>query len=282
MVNEDGYDDLSVTVGNTVYLLLGDNLPYDALAVDQISAELFTPSTRCIAEGALHPQRGALHPEAGQDETSGESEAVGSSRDATHSSRCNAPSFAAPIGDANGDLIDDFAIIDGTQISIYQGDDDWSGDSLANVRATYLLNTVNAAGTVEQVVSLGDATGDGVDDFAMLANGSVTVVGGNGQAQTATAALPTTPASITAVQDIDNDGLGDLLILGADENGYLIRGGALDTIEATIEGDWCCGGEFVHGGGLIWRGMVRPISSSSPPTPPRPIWAMTVHLLDAP
>ena len=137
------------------------------------------------------------------------------------------------VGDVNGDFIDDYAIAVGNTLHLFLGGVATLDTALAS--ATFALGeqqpTIRAAG---------DLNNDGIDDF-VYSNGATPVVAfGNAGESYTTQILSGYPSAlsgfIAAVGDTDKDGLGDLLVGNVDGDAYLLLGGDLNNVAATIEG----------------------------------------------
>ncbi len=148
------------------------------------------------------------------------------------------------VGDATGDLVADFAIAvpagagSGGTVHLFSGSSGWvaaGGSSLTTATAVTSFATSDAAPTL---INAGDLNDDGFADFAFSSGDNpVVVYGGSYTTETIGGGFAATPNGfLAAAGDTNKDGKSDLLVGNADGDAYLLLGGDLNTIAATVEG----------------------------------------------
>ncbi len=145
----------------------------------------------------------------------------------------------AGVGDVTGDFIDDFAIATGSTVYLFAGGSGWIRGGLSALTTGMAVASFATSDATPTLIGAGDLNGDGFADFAFSDGSSPVVVYGSDSGSYATETLGgfVSPLSsfLAAAGDTDKDGKSDLLIGNDDGDAYLLLGGSLTTVAATIE-----------------------------------------------
>ena len=88
------------------------------------------------------------------------------------------PSIAT-IGDVNDDQLADFAVGDNNTVYLFTGQATWTANAAEPIALTDATATFNSSNNNPTIISLEDANGDGVADFAYQNGGAPTLVFGD-------------------------------------------------------------------------------------------------------
>ncbi|MBC8422471.1 MAG: FG-GAP repeat protein [Chloroflexi bacterium] len=147
----------------------------------------------------------------------------------------------AGVGDMDGDEYDEFVVVDGDTVYLFEGRDSFAaGAGEPNEALTLADDAIATFASSEvgpEVAALGDVNGDNLADFIYADGDEPKVVFGDANRNWPTQALDFTPAPsgfLAAPGDVDYDGLGDILVGNADGDAYLILGKDLSEVKATL------------------------------------------------
>ena len=142
----------------------------------------------------------------------------------------------AGVGDMTGDFVDDFVIATGGTVYLFAGGSGWVEGGLSTLATGSAVASFATSDASPTLVGAGDINGDGLSDFAFSNGSNPTVVYGGSYTTEVLGGFPAAlNGFLAAVGDTNKDGNGDLLIGNADGNAYLLLGGNLSTVAATIE-----------------------------------------------
>ena len=144
----------------------------------------------------------------------------------------------AAAGDMNGDNYDDFVLSHGYTVYLYQGNDSFDTYNRTTMALDDVVSTFGSADEMADVVALGDVNGDGLSDMLFRSGNAPHLVFGNTGSSWSTHVFsyfdPSPSGFIAAPGDVNNDGLADIMLGNSNDDAYMILGGALDDVQATI------------------------------------------------
>ncbi|MCP5091570.1 MAG: hypothetical protein GY949_11670, partial [Gammaproteobacteria bacterium] len=144
----------------------------------------------------------------------------------------------ASVGDVNDDHIDDFAVGFGGQIYLFKGSQIYANGDLTALDLSDADHTFTSADSQPTIVRFNDLNADLIDDFGYT-NGTVPQVILGNAAETYTPQglnfAPAASGTLVAGGDVNRNGNADILVINAVNDLYIIDGGSLGSVQATIE-----------------------------------------------